>query len=203
MHWSSSEQHCCVSLPIVTPRTLLTNTDHADTADLNTSNAKIYGYCILVGAGSGCYVVAGFPVVQSLVDLKDIPNAVGAMAICKKHQSIQLPYTNPVSPLIAQDLGMVIFLAMAGSIYQNLALQKVTQAMPSLSATEITNLVAGTSSRTYKELSESERALVTPQITEAMSNVWLFFLVAGIMSFVLTPPLWVSCAARRNACTPD
>ncbi|GES65987.1 major facilitator superfamily domain, general substrate transporter [Aspergillus terreus] len=152
------------------------------TADLNTSNAKLYGYCILVGAGSGCYVVAGFPVVQSLVDRKDIPNAVGAMAI-------------------SQDLGMVIFLAMAGSIYQNVALQKVTQAMPSLSATEITNLVAGTSSRTYKALSEWERALVTPQITEAMSNVWLFFLVAGIMNFVLTPPLWKTRMNRANAAT--
>lgn len=87
---------------------------------------------------------------------------------------------------------MVIFLAMAGSIYQNLALQKISQVMPSLSTVDITNLVAGTSSRTYKALSESERALITPQITEAMSSVWLFFLVAGILSFVLTPPLRVS-----------
>ncbi|KAB8069922.1 major facilitator superfamily domain-containing protein [Aspergillus leporis] len=149
---------------------VVTGTALMYTVDLNTSNAKIYGYCILVGAGSGCYVVAGFPVVQSLVALKDIPNAVGAMAI-------------------SQDLGMVVFLAMAGSIYQNLALQKVAQAMPALNAADITNLIAGTSSRTYKALSEGERALVTPQITDAMSNVWLFFLVAGILSFVLTPPL--------------
>ncbi|KAB8071006.1 major facilitator superfamily domain-containing protein [Aspergillus leporis] len=140
------------------------------TTGLNTSNAKIYGYCILVRAGSGCYVVSGFPVVQSLVAPKDIPNAVGAMAI-------------------SQDLGMVAFLAMAGSIYQNLALQKVAQAMPALNAAYITNLVTGTSSRAFKALSERERALVTPQITDAMSNVWLFFLVAGILSFVLTPPL--------------
>ncbi|KAE8347844.1 hypothetical protein BDV24DRAFT_157322 [Aspergillus arachidicola] len=137
------------------------------TADLSTSNAKIYGYCILVGAGSGCYALAGFAVVQSLVPLKDISNAVGAMAI-------------------SQDLGMVIFLAMAGSIYQNLTLQKVTQAMPALSAADITNLVAGTSSRTYQALSGEERDLVTPQITDAMKNVWWFFLVAGILSFVLT-----------------
>ncbi|KAE8314706.1 major facilitator superfamily domain-containing protein [Aspergillus transmontanensis] len=137
------------------------------TADLSTSNAKIYGYCILVGAGSGCYAVAGFAVVQSLVPLKDISNAVGAMAI-------------------SQDLGMVIFLTMAGSIYQNLALQKVTQAMPALGAADITNLVAGTSSRTYQALSGEERDLVTPQITDAMRNIWLLFLVAGIVSFVLT-----------------
>ncbi|KAE8423264.1 major facilitator superfamily-domain-containing protein [Aspergillus pseudocaelatus] len=156
------------------------NGEHTDTADLNTSNAKIYGYCILVGAGSGCYAVAGFAVVQSLVPLKEIPNAVGAMAI-------------------SQDLGMVIFLAMAGSIYQNLALQKVAQTMPALSAADITNLVAGTSSRAYKALSEEERALVTPQITDAMSNVWLFFLVAGILSFVLTPPLGKTRLKGANA----
>lgn len=78
---------------------------------------------------------------------------------------------------------MVIFLAMCGSIYQNTALQKVSQAMPKLSAADISNLVAGTSSRTYKALSESERALVAPQITDAMSNVWLFFLVAVNIEF--------------------
>ncbi|BAE61976.1 unnamed protein product [Aspergillus oryzae RIB40] len=87
---------------------------------------------------------------------------------------------------------MVIFLAMAGSIYQNLALQKVTQAMPTLSAADITNLVAGTSSHTYKALSGEERDLVTPQITDAMRDVWLFFLVAGVVSFVLTLGLGVS-----------
>lgn len=85
---------------------------------------------------------------------------------------------------------------MAGSIYQNLALQKVARAMPTLSAYDITNLV-GTSSRTYKALSELERILVAPKITKAMSNVWLLFLVAGILSFILTPPLWVSCKAFR------
>ncbi|KAE8329908.1 hypothetical protein BDV39DRAFT_202486 [Aspergillus sergii] len=145
------------------------------TADLSTSNSNIYGYCILVGAGSGCYAV-----VQSLVPLKDISNAVGAMAI-------------------SQDLGMVIFLAMAGPIYQNLALQKVTQAMPDLSAADVTNLVAGTSSRTYQALSGEERDLVTPQITDAMRNVWLFFLVAGIVSFVLTLGLGKTRLKGANA----
>ncbi|KAK4861978.1 hypothetical protein LT330_003116 [Penicillium expansum] len=96
---------------------------NTDAADIHTSNARIYGYSILVGSGAGCYVVSGFPVVQSLVEPKDIPNAVGAMAIF-------------------QDLGMVIFLAMCGSIYQNIALQKVSRAIPKLSAADVSNLVA-------------------------------------------------------------
>ena len=89
-------------------------------------------------------------------------------------------------------MGMVIFLATAGTIYQNLAIKKVGNALPHLQATDITNLVAGTSSQMYKELSQREKDLITPAVTDAMSNVWLFFLVAGALSFVLTLFLGVS-----------
>ena len=51
--------------------------------DVNTSTSNIYGYTVLVGAGSGCYLVAGFAIVQSLVPVTDIANAVGAMSIGK------------------------------------------------------------------------------------------------------------------------
>lgn len=60
---------------------------------------------------------------------------------------------------------------------------------------DITDLIIGTSSRTYKALSEEKKELVTPQITEAMSYIWLFFLVATALSFLLAPPLGVSCAS--------
>ena len=52
-----------------------------DTVSETTSNEKIYGYSILIGAGAGCYVVIGFTVVQSLVPARDIANAVAAMTI--------------------------------------------------------------------------------------------------------------------------
>lgn len=47
----------------------------------STPAANVYGYEILVGAGAGAYVVAGFGIVQSLVPASDIPNAIGAMTI--------------------------------------------------------------------------------------------------------------------------
>lgn len=55
-----------------------------DTVDETTANAKIYGYTILVGVGIGCYVVAGFGIIQTLVPASDIANAVSAMTICKE-----------------------------------------------------------------------------------------------------------------------
>lgn len=51
---------------------------HAD-----TDRAKVYGYTVLVGAGTGSYIVAGFAVTQALVAVEDIPNSVGFQAIGK------------------------------------------------------------------------------------------------------------------------
>lgn len=58
-------------------------TTFTDTVSSTTPNANIYGYNILVGTGMGCYIVAGFAIVQSLVPAHDIANAVGAMTICQ------------------------------------------------------------------------------------------------------------------------
>ncbi|CZT05512.1 related to DHA14-like major facilitator; ABC transporter [Rhynchosporium agropyri] len=139
--------------------------------DVNTSTSNIYGYTILVGAGSGCYLVAGFAIVQSLVPVSEIANAVGAMSI-------------------AQDLGMTVFLAISGTLYQNLSLQNIRPVLPNQSPADIADLIAGTSSQTYKNLSAAEKLLVIPEITSAMSNVWLFFTVGGALSFLASGFLW-------------
>ncbi|KAF9769820.1 Efflux pump dep3 [Fusarium sp. DS 682] len=135
------------------------------TVDESTSNGKIYGYSILVGAGAGCYIVAGFAIVQSLVPTKEIANAVGAMTI-------------------SQDLGMVLFLAISGSLFHNVAVDKVGKALPTASDTEIGNLIAGTSSAVFKALSKDEKALVIPEIASAMKSIWAFFMAAAALSFV-------------------
>lgn len=86
--------------------------------------------------------------------------------------------------ILAQNLGMVLFLAIAGSVYQNTALNRVLRVLPERSRAEITELIAGASSDAFKRLSESEKNVVIPQITSAMGNVWLLFIVAGALSFV-------------------
>jgi hypothetical protein len=52
-----------------------------DTSDDTTSNAKIYGYTILLGTGVGCYCQAGFPVAQVKVAASDIAYSVGFMTV--------------------------------------------------------------------------------------------------------------------------
>lgn len=63
-------------------RRLLTASPHTDTVDDTTINPIIYGSNILIGTGTGCYIVAGFAIVQSLLPQSEVTNAVSAMAIC-------------------------------------------------------------------------------------------------------------------------
>lgn len=51
------------------------------TINESTLVANVYGYTILVGAGAGCYLAAGFAVMQALVPVEDVSNAVGFQAI--------------------------------------------------------------------------------------------------------------------------
>ena len=104
--------------------------------------------------------------------------------------------------LIAQDLGMTVFLAIGGTLYQNFALRNVAPVLPNTSPGEIANLIAGTSSQTYKALSQEAKDLVIPQITDAMRNLWLFFLVGATLSFVLSVFLGVShlCSLAWEYC---
>lgn len=92
---------------------------------------------------------------------------------------------------------MVFFLSICGTIYQNLALQNLAGVLPSASLTEIADLTAGTTSQAYKNLSDAQRALVIPQITRAMGNIWLLFLVGGVLSFGLSFQLGVSADSRH------
>ncbi|KAH7246518.1 major facilitator superfamily-domain-containing protein [Fusarium tricinctum] len=127
------------------------------TVDENTSNGNVYGYNILVGAGAGCYIVAGFAITQSLVPSHEIANA---------------------------DLGMVLFLAISGSLFHNVAVEKVGIALPGTSEAEIGTLIAGISSTAFKALSEDDKALVIIEITSAMKSIWAFFMAAAAFSFV-------------------
>lgn len=94
--------------------------------------------------------------------------------------------------ILAQDLGMVLFLAISGSLFHNVAVDKVGRALPDVSPAEIGNLIAGSSSRAFQALTDAEKALVIPEISSAMTSIWAFFLAAAALSVVCSVPLLVS-----------
>lgn len=87
---------------------------------------------------------------------------------------------------------MVLFLAISGSLFHNIAVDKVGKALPDVSHTEIGNLIAGSTSSAFQALTDAEKALVIPEIASAMTSIWAFFLAAAALSVVCSLPLLVS-----------
>ena len=145
-----------------------------DTINPDTAPAKIYGFTVLMGIGAGTYLASSFAVVQALVSVEDLSNAVGFMSI-------------------GQDLGIVVFLAVAGTVYQNTAIKNILTVIPDSSMEDIFNVIAGTSNPAFTALEKVVQTEVIAQIVKAMSGVWALLIAGMALSFVLSLFLGVSC----------
>lgn len=133
-----------------------------------TPVANVYGYTLLVGAGSGAYLAAGITVTQALVPVKDVSNAVGLQAI-------------------AQVLGSVTFLSVSGSLLFNSAVGYLTPILPPGTPPGfISDLITGPRSNAFGTLSQEVRLQVVDGIILAMRNIWAFYLAASALSLVLS-----------------
>ncbi|KAI4264552.1 MAG: hypothetical protein L6R42_000355 [Xanthoria sp. 1 TBL-2021] len=132
-----------------------------------TPVAKIYGYSILMGLGSGAYLMAGFNVVEMMVGPEELSNAVSFMAI-------------------AQDIGLILLLALSGSIYQNTTRAHLTPLLASSSSeTDLELLLAGTSNYAFQSLQpDSLKAGVVKEVTRGIGGVWALLMAAVAVSFV-------------------
>lgn len=92
---------------------------------------------------------------------------------------------------------MVLFLSLCGTIFQNTAIGKVGKALPDLPKDQVSELMAGTSSRAFQSLSQVEKSIVVTGITAAIRSIWLLFMVASAISFVFALPLAVSRKSRN------
>ena len=132
-----------------------------------TSDSRLYGYSVLIGAGAGAFLQTGYAISQAMVDVSEIPNAVGFMSV-------------------GQDVGIVILLSVAGSIYQNKAALGLTAALPSFSKAEIETIVAGTATPTYRSLSAADKTTVIGVIVSSINDVFGVVIAAGAICLVLS-----------------
>ncbi|VUC35928.1 unnamed protein product [Clonostachys rosea] len=134
------------------------------TAESNTSAGRIYGFTVLVGAGIGSYVVAGFSVIQALVPVEDVASAVGFAGV-------------------SQILGTVTFLAVSGSVMSNTAAQLIAPLLPPDTPTDfVHDLVAGTSSAAFQSLDSELASRVVEKVAKSIGNVWILNVVACALS---------------------
>ncbi|KAF5130825.1 Efflux pump DEP3 [Metarhizium anisopliae] len=136
-----------------------------DTADEQTSNARVYGYTILLGVGVGCYCQAGFPVAQMQVAPKDIAYSVGFMTV-------------------SQMLGIALGTGISGAVFVNIAQQGLEKLFPNATVQQISSAVAGVGSDLLSSSTPELAAAAVHAIATAIQDAFVPVFVSGAVAFL-------------------
>ena len=138
------------------------------TLKVDSSVAKVYGYTVLVAAGAGLVGQSGYVIAQAKVP------ASGASAV--------ISFMN-----VAQIGTIVLALTIAGSIFQNTAINNLTNALNGFNydAAAIKSAVAGTQSAIFEQGSPLVRSLALKALIDAMDNVFVMILAGGALTILV------------------
>lgn len=135
------------------------------TVDDMSSTARIYGYSILLGLGSGGFVQASFSVAQAKVAPEMIPVAIGFITA-------------------AQLGGASIALAIANSVFLSQSSSAIATLLPSVPTAQIQAAISGAGSDLLKSLTADMREKVLHAIVHAMSKVYIMVGLFRAFSFL-------------------
>ena len=135
---------------------------HADTPE-----GQIYGFEVLVGIGTGCFIQAGYAVIQAVTPPEDMAYAISFM-------------------MLAQLSGIALGLAISGAVFVNDAIANLTAVLPNVSREQLQMAISGTSGEYLSSLSEELRSAATNAIVEALRKVFIPVYVAAAFSLVLS-----------------
>ncbi|EED20035.1 efflux pump antibiotic resistance protein, putative [Talaromyces stipitatus ATCC 10500] len=151
--------------------------------DEHTSNAKIYGYSILVGTGAGSYLQLPFAAAQYSVAPIWIPVAVGLIS-----------FAQLAAPSVA--------LSIANTVFVNKATLNLSVYLPDYSGDQITRIISGVGSQYLELMSPSQREGVNSIITHAIGKSYILVITCGGTSLILSTFLiGLSIVNRRKSKT--
>lgn len=121
----------------------------------------------MLGLGAGCFVHAGFAVVQANIDPKDAGHGITLMTL-------------------GQLSGLAFGLSMTGAVFLNLAKRNLAAIFPDLDADTLVSVVSGTSGGFLATLDEEGRLHALSAIVSALQRVFMQVYVAAALAFVLS-----------------
>ncbi|KAH0537074.1 hypothetical protein FGG08_006115 [Glutinoglossum americanum] len=137
------------------------------TVDETSSTSRIYGYSILIGIGSGCYIQASFSVAQAKVSTNEISSVVGFITC-------------------SQIMGITIALAIANSVFLNDAAKSIAVILPDAPYAEVKAAIAGVGSTFFSTLDPDVRQSVLHAIVQAIDKIYILVITAGAITVVLS-----------------
>ncbi|KAI1771731.1 major facilitator superfamily domain-containing protein [Hypoxylon cercidicola] len=135
------------------------------TITASTSEARLYAYTMLLGSGCGSFFTAGYSVVQALVPVAELSNAISFMAL-------------------GQTMGQIVILSLAGSLFQNIGAQRIMDLIPDLSFEDALQLTTGTHSSIFEGLGPELQGQVVEQLTLALRNVFIAMLATSAAALI-------------------
>lgn len=137
------------------------------TITANCSTSRVYGYTAITALGAGLFLQAGFPIAQVKVAPEMISHAVAFIGV-------------------AQVGGIALALMMSNSIFLNEATNKISVILPEVSKSMVQQAISGAGGYFFKTLNAQDRASVLDAIVYSIDNVFILFITAGAMVFVLS-----------------
>jgi len=134
---------------------------------VDTPTKNIYGYEVLIGIGTGCFVQAGYAVIQAMTEPSQISYAISFM-------------------MLAQLGGVGLGLSIGGTVYINQAINGLAKLLPGTSRTDLQLVISGTSSKYFESLSSAQRAAAIEVIVGAMSHTFILVYVGGAVCLVVS-----------------
>lgn len=162
------------------------------------SQGQIYGFEVLVGIGTGCFIQAGYAVIQAVVPPAEMAYAISFMML---GASLSLTFSQPwlvVRMLIAtfaikgQLVGITWGLAISGAIFVNDAVSGLTQVLPDASRADLQRALLGASGAYFRSLPPHARTQATDTIVLSLQKVFIPVYVGAAVSLVCSVLFTVS-----------
>ena len=137
------------------------------TVKVETSNAKLYGFSILIGTGAGCFLQLPFSVVQSLVPPESIPTAIGFVTF-------------------GQLGAPSVVLSVINAVFLNEASNNIAKAVPSLPRGTIVSILSGVGSNAFAGLNSEAQDLVLRFIVGGLNKAYIVTITSGALALILS-----------------
>ncbi|KAK1992755.1 hypothetical protein LX36DRAFT_715131 [Colletotrichum falcatum] len=133
----------------------------------NTPLSNIYGFEVLMGVGTGSFMQCGYAIIQHIVSPSQRPQAIGFM-------------------MLGQFSGIVLSLAIAGSIFINQALSGLAALMPDVPHSSLQQTISGTSGSFFRSLSPDMQKQSAEIIVNALAQTFIIAYVGAAICLVLS-----------------
>lgn len=150
------------------------------TVDENTSSAKVYGYSILIGSGTGAYIQMPFNACQEFVNPALIPAAVGLITW-------------------AQLAAPAITLSIANAVFLNGSKGALTRILPAGLKDQALTIVSGVGKDQLARLSQQGRDDVEHAMVHNIAKIYILIITSGALTLVLSSILVVRARKLTKA----